>query len=69
MGIVNKKTKIISIAAVSGGGKTTITESLAHELKNSRLYILIDINLITVRLIFANGLMMELITMNGYLHR
>ncbi|MEK4742615.1 MULTISPECIES: hypothetical protein [unclassified Bacillus (in: firmicutes)] len=36
MGIVNKKTKIISIAAVSGGGKTTITESLAHELKNSK---------------------------------
>lgn len=36
MGIVNKKTKIISIAAVLGGGKTTITESLAHELKNSK---------------------------------
>lgn len=36
MGIVNKKTKIISIAAVSGGGKTTITESLAHELKKSK---------------------------------
>ncbi|WP_242310943.1 hypothetical protein [Bacillus cereus group sp. BfR-BA-01331] len=33
---MNKKTKIISIAAVSGGGKTTITESLAHELKNSK---------------------------------
>ncbi|HDR7612877.1 TPA: hypothetical protein QCX47_004592 [Bacillus mycoides] len=32
---MNKKTKIISIAAVSGGGKTTITESLTHELTNS----------------------------------
>lgn len=36
MGIVNKKTKIITIAAVSGGGKTTITEGLAYELKNSK---------------------------------
>lgn len=36
MGIVDKKTKIISIAAVSGGGKTTITERLTHELKNSK---------------------------------
>lgn len=34
--IMNKKTKIISIAAVSGGGKTTITESLTHELTNSK---------------------------------
>ncbi len=34
VGIVDKKTKIISIAAVSGGGKTTITERLTHELKN-----------------------------------
>ncbi|WP_439876171.1 hypothetical protein ACSLGG_12650 [Bacillus mycoides] len=33
---MNKKTKIISIAAVSGGGKTTITESLTHELTNSK---------------------------------
>ncbi|MGW6193109.1 hypothetical protein ACWFRC_20830 [Bacillus cereus] len=34
--IMNKKTKIISIAAVSGGGKTTITERLTRELKNSK---------------------------------
>ncbi|QWG33689.1 hypothetical protein [Bacillus mycoides] len=33
---MNKKTKVISIAAVSGGGKTTITESLTHELTNSK---------------------------------
>ncbi|KAA0761807.1 hypothetical protein [Bacillus sp. SH5-2] len=33
---MDKKTKIISIAAVSGGGKTTITERLTHELKNSK---------------------------------
>ncbi|ENQ3105273.1 AAA family ATPase [Bacillus cereus] len=28
--------KIISIAAVSGGGKTTITKKLSHKLKNSK---------------------------------
>lgn len=33
---MDKKTKIISIAAVSGGGKTTITERLTRELKNSK---------------------------------
>lgn len=33
---MNKKTKVISIAAVSGGVKTTITERLTHELKNSK---------------------------------
>ncbi|MED1411205.1 MULTISPECIES: AAA family ATPase [Bacillus] len=33
---MNGKTKIITIAAVSGGGKTTITERLARELKNSK---------------------------------
>lgn len=33
---MDNKTKIISIAAVSGGGKTTITERLTHELKNSK---------------------------------
>lgn len=65
---MNKKTKVISIAAVSGGVKTTITERLTHELKTQRLYILIVINLITVLLIFVNGLMMEQIMMNGYLH-
>ncbi|MDT3498646.1 hypothetical protein NLU03_31365 [Bacillus toyonensis] len=31
-----KKAKVISIAAVSGGGKTTITESLTQELTNSK---------------------------------
>lgn len=36
MVIVNNKTKIISIAAVSGGGKTTITERLKHKFKNSK---------------------------------
>ncbi|MEI4615509.1 hypothetical protein WAG13_17305, partial [Bacillus cereus] len=36
MGIVDNKTKIISIAAVSGGGKTTITERLKHKFKNSK---------------------------------
>ncbi|MGE7881544.1 hypothetical protein [Bacillus sp. NPDC094077] len=33
---MDKKAKIISIAAVSGGGKTTITERLSYELKNSK---------------------------------
>ncbi|MDR2996175.1 MAG: hypothetical protein LBV11_20615, partial [Bacillus cereus] len=33
---MENKTKVISIAAVSGGGKTTITERLTHELKNSK---------------------------------
>ncbi|EJS69019.1 hypothetical protein CN425_07570 [Bacillus cereus] len=33
---MDKKTKIISIAAVSGGGKTTITERLTDELANSK---------------------------------
>ncbi|MBE5106438.1 hypothetical protein IGI01_14410 [Bacillus thuringiensis] len=33
---MDKKSKVISIAAVSGGGKTTITEGLTHELKNSK---------------------------------
>lgn len=34
--IMNRKTIVITIAAVSGGGKTTITESLTHELTNSK---------------------------------
>ncbi len=68
VGIVDKKTKIISIAAVSGGGKTTITERLTHELKIQKLFILIVIYLITVLLIFVNGLKMEQIMMNGYSH-
>lgn len=33
---MNEKTKVITIAAVSGGGKTTITERLTQELKNSK---------------------------------
>ncbi|MGA5676241.1 hypothetical protein ACPCHR_00550 [Bacillus bombysepticus] len=33
---MDNKTKIISIAAVSGGGKTTITERLKHKFKNSK---------------------------------
>ncbi|PGZ61537.1 hypothetical protein COE58_11640 [Bacillus cereus] len=33
---MNKNTKIITIAAVSGGGKTTVTESLTHKLTNSK---------------------------------
>jgi len=33
---MNEKTKIITIAAVSGGGKTTITERLAQEIKSSK---------------------------------
>ncbi|MEH7189998.1 hypothetical protein V7120_21905, partial [Bacillus toyonensis] len=33
---MNRKTIVITIAAVSGGGKTTITESLTHELTNSK---------------------------------
>ena len=33
---MNKNTKVISIAAVSGGGKTTVTERLTNELKNSK---------------------------------
>ncbi|GMR66380.1 TPA: hypothetical protein QCX34_005694 [Bacillus anthracis] len=33
---MNKKTKIITIAAVSGGGKTTVTERLTHKLINSK---------------------------------
>lgn len=33
---MNKKTKIITIAAVSGGGKTTVTERLTHKLMNSK---------------------------------
>ena len=37
---MNKKTKIITIAAVSGGGKTTVTENLTQKLTNSKaLYI------------------------------
>lgn len=35
--IMSKKPKIIVIGAVSGGGKTTITERLAHELQNSKV--------------------------------
>lgn len=35
--IMSKKPKIIAIAAVSGGGKTTITENLTHELKTSTI--------------------------------
>ncbi|PFZ82283.1 hypothetical protein COL83_32080 [Bacillus wiedmannii] len=35
-GIMNKKTKIITVAAVSGGGKTTVTERLTHKLMNSK---------------------------------
>nr|WP_242257065.1 hypothetical protein [Bacillus cereus group sp. BfR-BA-01379] len=31
-----KKTKVITIAAVSGGGKTTVTERLTNELENSK---------------------------------
>ena len=34
--MMNKKTKIITIAAVSGGGKTTVTERLTHKLMNSK---------------------------------
>lgn len=34
--MMNKKTKIITIAAVSGGGKTTVTEGLTHKLMNSK---------------------------------
>ncbi|HDR4733952.1 TPA: hypothetical protein QCR36_002823 [Bacillus cereus] len=33
---MNKKTKIITIAAVSGGGKTTVTENLTQKLTNSK---------------------------------
>ena len=66
MGIVDNKTKIISIAAVSGGGKTTITERLKHKFKTQKLYILIVIHLITLLLIFVNGLMMGRITTSGY---
>lgn len=33
---MNKKTKIITVAAVSGGGKTTVTERLTNELENSK---------------------------------
>ncbi|HDR7671646.1 Uncharacterized protein BCZB5J_03101 [Bacillus cereus] len=33
---MNKKTKIITVAAVSGGGKTTVTERLTHKLMNSK---------------------------------
>ncbi|MRS24408.1 hypothetical protein [Bacillus sp. RIT694] len=33
---MNKNTKVISVAAVSGGGKTTVTESLTHKLMNSK---------------------------------
>ncbi|AIY77720.1 hypothetical protein CN324_21105 [Bacillus anthracis] len=33
---MNKNTKVISIAAVSGGGKTTVTERLTHKLINSK---------------------------------
>lgn len=35
-GNMNKKMKIITIAAVSGGGKTTITERLTQKLTNSK---------------------------------
>ncbi|HDR4423575.1 TPA: hypothetical protein QCP59_004422 [Bacillus cereus] len=31
-----KKTKVITIAAVSGGGKTTVTERLTNKLENSK---------------------------------
>ncbi len=34
--MMNKKTKIITIATVSGGGKTTVTEGLTHKLMNSK---------------------------------
>lgn len=34
--VMNKNTKVISVAAVSGGGKTTVTESLTHKLMNSK---------------------------------
>jgi len=34
--VIMKKTKIITIAAVSGGGKTTVTEKLTQELTNSK---------------------------------
>ncbi len=34
--MMNKKTKIITIAAVSGGGKTTVTEKLTEKLTNSK---------------------------------
>lgn len=33
---MNQKPKVISIAAVSGGGKTTITEQLINKLSNSK---------------------------------
>lgn len=33
---MNKKTKIITVAAVSGGGKTTVTERLSQKLTNSK---------------------------------
>ncbi|MGE1126154.1 hypothetical protein [Bacillus wiedmannii] len=33
---MNKKTKIITVAAVSGGGKTTVTERLSQKLINSK---------------------------------
>jgi uridine kinase len=36
--------KIISIAAVSGGGKTTITKQLGHKLKNSKELFFDDYN-------------------------
>ena len=35
-GNMNKKTKIITIAAISGGGKKTITERLTQKLTNSK---------------------------------
>ncbi|MDJ1477933.1 hypothetical protein QBX67_22750 [Bacillus sp. LS15-K4] len=33
---MNKKMKIITVAAVSGGGKTTVTERLSQKLTNSK---------------------------------
>ena len=35
--MINTKPKIIAIAAVSGGGKTTITSRLNQELNNSMM--------------------------------
>lgn len=65
---MNKKTKIITIAAVSGGGKTTVTENLTQKLTNSKALYFDSYHFKTVLLIFVNGLMREQIMMNGYLH-
>ncbi len=59
MGIVDNKTKNNFNCSCFGGGKTTITERLKHKFKKLKSSIfLIVIHLITLLLIFVNGLMM-----------